>query len=173
MQHDASLGTSRVRGRDLPHGTFVRDAVVLVCPPDPTGDAAVRFAAREAALRRTRLVVVASFGRPVDPDLESIEIPDAELRRRARVLAESTLCRALGRPLHELPTHEIVTEPGETPQVLLRDYRDAALVVASVRGGLLHRLGAIWTGEDRLARRCLSPLALVPGGSVGQTGEVR
>lgn len=162
----ASLGASRsmrVRPRDLPRGTYVRDAVVLACPDGSEGDAAVRFAVREAQLRGARLVVMTSYMVPVDPDLESIETPDAELRRRARTRAEVTLCRALGRAADQLPAHDIVTESGPASFVLLRDYADAQLIVTAVnRRGLLARFGGGDAAGATLVRRSRSPVALVP-----------
>lgn len=154
---------ARVRSRDLPRGTYVRDAVVLACPSGLDGDAAVRFAVRESALRGARLVVIASYVTPVDPDLESIETPEAELRRRARTRAETTLCRALGRAHSQLPPHEIVTESGPAVHVLLRDYADAQLiVVAQMHRGPLARLGAIHANGTALVLRSRSPVAFVP-----------
>jgi hypothetical protein len=147
----------------LPRGTYVRNAVVLACPRDPGGDAAVRFAVREAHLRAARLVVVASYVIPVDPDLESIETPDAELRRRARTTAEVTLCRALGRAADQLPQHEIVTESGPAAYVLLRDYTDAQLiVVADTHRRPLARFGTVQADGAAVIRRSRAPVALVP-----------
>lgn len=162
----------RVRRRDLPGGTYVRDAVVLACPTGTEGDAAVRFAVREAELRPARLVVVASYVTPVDPDLESIETPEAELRRRARARAEATLCRALSRATDQLPAHEIVTEPGPPSFVLLRGYAGAQLiVVAAARHGLLARFGVVDADGAALVRRSRSPVVLVPCGPPAADGS--
>jgi hypothetical protein len=141
----------------------VRGAVVLACPSGPDGDTAVRFAFREAALRRAPLVVIASYMRPVDPDLESIETPDSELRRQARTGAEITLGRALGLPHSQLPAYEIVTEPGPATDVLLRDCGDAQLiVVVELPRNPLVRFGAVRADGAILVRRSRSPVALVP-----------
>jgi hypothetical protein len=157
--------STRVRQRDLPSGTYVRDAVVLACPIRSEGDAAVRFAVREAQLRGARLVVMTSYMIPVDPDLESIETPDAELRRWARTRAAVTLCRSLGRAAAQLPDHNIVTESGPATVVLLRSYADAQLIVAAVtHRGLLARFGARDADGATLVRRSRAPVALVPGG---------
>jgi hypothetical protein len=154
---------ARVRGRDLPRSTFVRGAVVLACPSGPDGDAAVRFAFREAALRRAPLVVIACFASPVDPDLESVETPESELRRRARAAAEASLCRALAVPYAQLPAHEIVTEPGPATEVLLRDCAGAQLiVVVEPPRNPLARFAAIHADGAVLVRRSRSPVALIP-----------
>lgn len=136
---------------------------MLACPSAPDGDAAVRFAFREAALRRAPLIVIASFIPPVDPDLESIETPDSELRRRARTAAEATLCRALGLACTQLPAHEIVTEPGPATDVLLRDCGDAQLIVVlELSRNPLARFGAVQADGAVLVRRSRSPVALIP-----------
>jgi truncated hemoglobin YjbI len=89
----------RIRERDLPHETLVRDAVVVGCDGTPSCDAAVRFAAAEARLRCAELVVVIAYVRPVDPDLPSFDTPDGKPRSRARLAAEQALwCEALGGP---------------------------------------------------------------------------
>lgn len=83
--------------------------VVLGCDGAPDSDAAVRFAAEEARLRHARLVVVAAYERPIDPDLDDFDIPDAELSARARVGCEAALRRALDTPAGGGPTRSPAT----------------------------------------------------------------
>jgi len=54
-------GRPRIRDGQLPHATFVRDAVVVACDGRPSGDAAIRFAVLEARLRSAKLVVVITY----------------------------------------------------------------------------------------------------------------
>jgi nucleotide-binding universal stress UspA family protein len=165
-------GRQQIRERDLPRATFVRDAVVLGCDSTPSCDAAVRFAAAEAELRRAKLVVVIAYFRSIDTDLPDFDTPDSELRSRARLAAEQALCRALDRPPGSLPDCQIVTERGPASTVLLRDYRGAQLLVVGTR----HR----WLLPGRtvryLTRHSPVPVVVVPAdhsGSGSDDGEDR
>lgn len=150
-------GQRVIRERDLPHATFVRNAVVVACDGRPSCDAAVRFAVAEARLRHAELVLVIAYLRSVDPDLPAYYTPDSDLRSRARADAEQALSRALGLPLAELPRFHIVTERGPARWVLMRDYRDAQLLVIGTR----HRLLAGRTVRY-LTRRSPVPVVIVP-----------
>jgi nucleotide-binding universal stress UspA family protein len=157
----------RIRVRDLPHETFVRDAVVVGCDGTPSCDAAVRFAAAEARLRSAELVVVIAYVRPVDPDLPSFDTPDGELRSQARLAAEQALCRALGLPAGGLRGIHIVTEPGPVRWVLLRDYRQAQLLVVGRRRRLLHGRTVGYLTRHSPVPVVIVPPAWVPGGGPG------
>jgi nucleotide-binding universal stress UspA family protein len=148
----------RVRERDLPHATFVRNAVVVGCDGKPPSDAALRFAAAEAQLRGAELVVVIAYARPVDPDLPSFYTPDSELRSRARRAAEQSLCRALGLPAGELAGSHIVTERGSVALVLARDYGEAQLLVVGARRRRFTQGGTV----RYLTRHSLVPVVVVP-----------
>lgn len=168
LRRERGTQRRRVRRQDLPSGTFVRDAVVLGCDGGQDGDAAVRFAVREAQLRKANLVVMIAYFGPVDPDLESIETPGSELRSKARSRAESALCRALGLPVWQLPPHQIVTELGPPTRVLLHEYGGAQLLVVGLDGRQLfaRMLHGPSVGEE-LARRSAVPVVLVPPASGG------
>jgi nucleotide-binding universal stress UspA family protein len=147
-----------IRERDLPRATYVRDAVVVGCDGRLSCDAAIRFAAAEAQLRGAELVVVIAYGRPVDPDLPSFYTPDTELRSRARLAAEQAVDRALGQQAAGLRGVHVVTERGLASWVLLRDYRQAQLLVVGTR----HR----WLLQGRtvryLTRHSPVPVVVVP-----------
>jgi nucleotide-binding universal stress UspA family protein len=136
---------------------------VLGCDGQPTSDAAIRFAVREARLRRARLVVVIAYFIPVDPDLESIETPDSVLRSRARTRAEVAMCRALTLPIDQLPQHEIVTEPGPAGRILRRDYDTAQLIVIGThQRHLLQRLLHGQSTSRDLIEHSNVPVVVVP-----------
>ncbi len=67
--------------------------VVVGCDGTPASDAALRFAVEEARLRHARLIVVAAYYRPIDPDIDTFDIPDSVLRER--VWEHTAMC--LGR----------------------------------------------------------------------------
>jgi nucleotide-binding universal stress UspA family protein len=141
-------------------------AVVLACGGDPSGDEAVRFAVREARLREAPLVVVATYLKPIDPDLESFDLSDGQLRADARRRAESALARALAGSDEELPEHETVAARGTPGRVLLRDFSDAELVV--VGSHHRHLLGRMLHGESvsgELIHHSKIPVVVVPPGS--------
>jgi len=83
----------------------VRNAVVVGCDGKPDSDSALRFAAQEAELRAAPLVVVTAFFRPIDPDIDSFDTPDSELRAQAHETAETALARALCRTESRLSFH--------------------------------------------------------------------
>jgi nucleotide-binding universal stress UspA family protein len=142
---------------DLPH------AVVVGCDGRPDGDAALRFAAREAQLRGTRLLLVTAFFEPVDPDQDSIEIPRDELRNRARSDAERALCRALGATASTLPEHETITAQGEASRILLDEYGTAEMIVIGTHQR--HLLGRILHGHstsEDLIHHSRVPVVIVP-----------
>jgi nucleotide-binding universal stress UspA family protein len=159
-------GLRRARAQDLPHATFVRNAVVVGCDGKPSSDAALRFAAAEAQLRHAELVVVIAYGRPVDPDVPSFYTPESELRSRARQAAEQSLGRVLGLPECELPGFHIVTEHGPAPWVLVRDYREAQLLVVGARRRSLLPGRTV----RYLVRHSPVPVVVVPAGRPGLAG---
>jgi nucleotide-binding universal stress UspA family protein len=147
-----------IRERDLPHATFVRDAVVVGCDGGLSCDAAIRFAAGEARLRGAELVVVIAYGRPVDPDLPSFYTSDGELRSRARRAAEQAVGRALGQQAAGLPGVHVVTERGPAPWVLLQEYRQAQLLVVGTRPRRLRQGRTV----RYLTRHSPVPVVVVP-----------
>jgi nucleotide-binding universal stress UspA family protein len=144
----------------------MRGSVVVATDGGGASDAALRTATAEAERRQTTLLVVISYRRPIDPDLDDIETPVAELETRARELASRALCRALSLPAERLPLHRIVTEHRELTHVLLRSFGDAALiVVASDHRLALRHLTGGYVSAGRLARRSRAPVVIVPPSS--------
>jgi nucleotide-binding universal stress UspA family protein len=138
-------------------------AVVVGCDGMPDSDAALRFAVREAALRSARLVLVMSFFRPTDPDLDEYDTPESELRSRALRTAEASLCRALSLTPERLPVHQTVTGPGEPSRVLLHDYGTAELfVLGSHHRNLLKRVFSGHATSRSLIHRGHVPVVVVP-----------
>jgi nucleotide-binding universal stress UspA family protein len=141
-------------------------AVVLACGGDPSGDEAVRFAVREARLRQAPLVVVATYLRPVDPDLESFDLSESQLGALAKDRAEKAMARALASPGEQLPEHQTVAACGTPGRVLLRDFGGADLVV--VGSHHRHLLGRLLHGESvsgELIHHGRVPVVVVPPGS--------
>lgn len=139
------------------------DAIVVGCDGDPDSHGALRFAAVEAEMRSARLVVLATFFRPVDPDLNDYDTPDTVLAGRARAAARRCLCQALGCDEPDLPRHEIVAARGAPGRVLLTGFGDAQLVVVGThqRHVLSRLLHGPSTSAD-LIHHGQMPVAVVP-----------
>ncbi len=152
-----------MRRRDIAEPVDSRDTVVAATDGAVASDAAIRKAAAEAQRRETPLIVLMNYQRPIDPDLDEFETPIAVLEARARRRASDALCRALSLPEDLLPQHRIVPEHRELTYVLLRNYRDAALiVVCAERGHQLRRMLGGYVSVGRLARRSSAPVLVVP-----------
>ena len=136
--------------------------VVVGCDASPASDAALRFAAEEARLRRARLLVVAAYDRPIDPDLDDFDTPDAELQRSARACTESVVQRAFGRPGMREVDLEVVAAEGEPSHVLLEHGRDAVMIViGSHDRPMLRRLFGRVTSRGLLHDSTV-PITIVP-----------
>lgn len=159
-----ALRRERWRPAVTPTGLVdVRHAVVVGCDGKPHSDAALRYAVAEADRRSARLLVVTTYVRPVDPDLDTIETPEGTLQARARRSAESALCRALALPDNHLPPHQILTERGEVSRVLLSRYGDAELIVlGSHQRRLPHRIIRGRSTSRTVVRKAHVPVVVVP-----------
>lgn len=130
-------------------------------------DPALRFAAYEAHLRGVQLVVGIAHLRPVDPDIDSFDTPEAELNLISRDKAHRALLRALDVPPERLPPHRIVTGSGD-PTALLLAIEGAALIVVGLRHR--HPLDRFVHGPTRaaaLTRHTTVPVVVVPS-AIGQ-----
>jgi nucleotide-binding universal stress UspA family protein len=150
----------------------VRDAVVVGCDGAEDSYGALRFAAAEASVRSVRLVVLATYLHPVDPDLEESGRSDAVLAEHATTAARQALCRALTAGEQQLPAHEIVSEPGLPAHVLLTRCGQAQLLVLGThQRHLLSRLlhGPSTSGD--LIHHGSVPVVVVPPAWVASTGR--
>jgi nucleotide-binding universal stress UspA family protein len=135
--------------------------IVVGCDGGPRSDAALRFAADEAELRGARLIIVAAYPGPMDPDLDQFDTPDNELRAQAYAQADRSRQRALG-PSVARPPHEIVVLPGDPARVLLELGRNAIMIVIGrSERSLLARLFGHVTGR-KLVRHTDVPVVVVP-----------
>jgi nucleotide-binding universal stress UspA family protein len=125
-------------------------------------DPALRFAAHEAALRGVQLVVVIAHLRPVDPDIDSYDIPESELCRVSQEKASRALSRALGLPAERLPPHRIITGSGDPSALLLKTEGAQLIVVGLYHRHLLDRLIHGPVRAAALVRHTGVPVAIVP-----------
>ncbi|MDX6245255.1 MAG: hypothetical protein QOE76_2978 [Frankiales bacterium] len=140
-----------------------RRAVVVGCAADAGGDEALYFAVVQARLRTCPLIVVATYLRPVDPDLESFDIPDAVLAEHAHKHAAAALQRVARRDGQPLPEHRVVTAQGLPWRVLLHDFPDAGLIVVGAHHrGALRRLLHGQTTAGELVHHSRVPVVVVP-----------
>ncbi len=137
--------------------------VVVGCDGTPASDAALRFAVEEARLRHARLIVVAAYYRPIDPDIDTFDIPDSVLRERVWEHTAMCLGRALDAPSDSAGTPEIVTGSGDPAELLLLHAADAVmLVIGSHHRPFLQRLLTHLTSGE-LLRDSPVPVTMVPG----------
>lgn len=137
--------------------------VVVGCDGTAGSDEALRFAAREAKLHRARLLLVAAYDRPIDPDVEEFDVSDQVLQARARDAATTNLRRALDPASGHLPEHlDIVAAEGDPAQVLL-DHADGAvmIVIGSHDRPMLQRLFGRVTSRE-LLHDSVVPVTIVP-----------
>lgn len=125
----AKRGSWRERSLRVSRQVDSRHAIVVGCDGDPATDGALRFAALESLRRQAKLIVVATYFKPIDPDLDDYDTPESELQRRAHDAAHDALRRALDLTTAVLPPHEIVTTQGPPAKVLMNGFADADLIV--------------------------------------------
>jgi len=136
--------------------------VVVGCDASPASDPALRFAAEEARLRHARLLVIAAYDRPIDPDLDDFDTPDAEFQEAAHARTQTALQRAVGRSNMRDVDLEIVAVEGEPSQVLLEHGRDAVMIViGSHDRPMLQRLFGRVTSRGLLHDSTV-PITIVP-----------
>lgn len=145
-----------------PATTVGEPCVVVGCDGSAASDAALRFAAREASLHAVRLVIVAAYDRPIDPDSGTFDIPDTELAARARARTEHVLRRAFSTSDVHLPKHAIVTAEGDPAQVLLDHAANAVMIVIGWHDrSMLQRLFGHLTSRHLLYGSAV-PVTIVP-----------
>jgi nucleotide-binding universal stress UspA family protein len=168
----AGIGQSSIGQGGASRELDVRHAVVVGCDGQPESDAALRFAVREASLRSARLVMVMSFFKPIDPDLDEYDTPESELRSRALRTAEASLCRALSLAPEHLPIHQTVTGQGEPSRVLLHDYGTAELfVLGSHHRNLVKRVFSGHATSRTLIHQGHVPVVVVPPDWIAPTAD--
>lgn len=137
-------------------------AVVVGCDGSDGCESAMRYAIAEAARRRARLIVVTTFERPIDPDVDSFDIVEDDLERAARRAAELCLARATE---HEGPVaagSTVLAVDGPAVDALTEASTAAAVVVVGARhGGLIHRALSGSTTRAVLAHARI-PVVVVP-----------
>lgn len=140
------------------HDSFV----VVGCDGTPGSDPALRFAAEEARLRGARLLLVAAYDRPIDPDLDDFEVADEVLQRRARDAASTNLQRALSSSPDQLPDHHVVAAEGDPAKVLLEQADGAVMIVIGShdRSALQRLFGRVTSRE--LLHDTVVPVTIVP-----------
>lgn len=131
--------------------------VVVGCDGRPDSDVVLRFAAEEASCRGARLVVVAAYDAPIDPDLQQFDSPDAERASQARARVGAACARVgVSRPV------DIEVAAGDPVAMLLRHAEPAALIViGSHQRGFARRLLGHGTAR-RLLHDAAVPVTVVP-----------
>jgi nucleotide-binding universal stress UspA family protein len=139
--------------------------VIVGCDGQPASDSALRFGVGEADYRQLPLVLVTAYFRPVDPDLDSFDASENELRSRAYDGAEAALGRALGLGASALPPHTVVIGEGLAAHLLLEASADAVMIVVGRhhdRRLLLRRLINGPSTSSDLLHHARCPVVVVP-----------
>lgn len=128
-------------------------------------DGALRFAAREAQLRGSPLIVVLGYIGPIDPDADDFETSKSVQVRRHEPEAIGAMVRALDVPRSALPPHRIVCDDLEPAALLVRvSVRNRAelIVVGQHYRHLFDRLMHGPSRVSKLARCSHVPVVVVP-----------
>lgn len=140
-------------------------AIVVGCDGYRDSHGALRFAVQEAALRLAPLVIVATYLRPVDPDVDDFDTPEKMLADRAVAAARGALRQALSASEDGLPPHEVVTASGPASHVLITKFEQAQILVVGTRQR--HLLSRLWHGPStstNLIHHARMPVVVVPPG---------
>lgn len=128
-------------------------------------DPALRFAAHEAQLRGSALIVVFGYVGPIDPEADDFETTKSVQVRRHEPAAIGALLRALDVPRNALPPHRIVCDDLEPAALLVRVAHHAGadlIVVGQQYRHLCDRLLHGPSQVSKLARRSKVPVVVVP-----------
>lgn len=128
-------------------------------------DAALRFAAREAQLRGSALIVVFGYIGPIDPDADDFETTKSVQVRRHEPEAIGAMLRALDVTRSALPPHRIVCDDLEPAALLVRVSVRAGAELIVVGQQYRHLFDRLLHGPSRvskLARRSNLPVVVVP-----------
>ena len=63
--------------------------VVVGCDGSAGSEFTIRFGIQEARRRQTSLLILTAFERPIDPDIDSFDVPEDQLKRRVQRRAEA------------------------------------------------------------------------------------
>ena len=146
---------------------MAQSTVLVGCDGSPDDDPALRFAADEARTRQAHLVVATGYHRPVDPDLDSFDVADAELEGQAQALVHEAMGRAFAATGIPCPYAVVVAE-GDLARVLLNASAEDGVVMIVVGGHnreLRHRLLGRLNSSRFHADRPI-PLTVVPQDAV-------
>jgi nucleotide-binding universal stress UspA family protein len=136
--------------------------IVVGCDGDADSDPALRFAFDEARERRTSVLLVTSYCRPVDSDVDEFDAPDDVLQDRAKARVERALHRAIGGEPVDLPSYAIVAKEGDPAHVIVSEGAEAAMIViGSHDRALLKRMLGHLTREH-IVHDSRVPVTVVP-----------
>jgi nucleotide-binding universal stress UspA family protein len=145
-------------------------SVVVGVDPSSAGQAALRFALREALVRGTELVAVRTWTPPAFtmtyPVASVVTALEDDQAAEARTVVEDQLKLAVEDvPGADAVERRVVVAHGPAAQVLVDEGRDATLLVVGSRGlGALSRavLGSV---SSSVLHHAIGPVAVVPAGA--------
>jgi len=117
--------------------------VVVGCDGSAGSGFTIGFGIQEARRQQTSLLILTAFERPIDPDIDSFDVPEDQLKRRAQSRAEAFLALAVTRRRRQAAEGvRGVRQFRGSGQVLTgRAGADAVVGVEVVRGDDLHHIG--------------------------------
>lgn len=141
-------------------------AVVVGCDGTDSCRAAMRYAIREAVRRRAEMVVVTTFERPIDPDLDSFDVTARELTDRAHHAAARCLADASEQTGLSASHPRILVQEGRLADALVATASFAAVIVIGAHhsSALEHVLlgSPLGTTTRVLLKHTTVPVVVVP-----------
>lgn len=136
--------------------------VVVGCDGSPGSESTIGFGIQEARRRHTSLLIVTAFERPIDPDIDSFDVPEDHLEHLAQSRAEAVLALAVEQVGPAPARTRIIAVDGQAAHTLANMGTDVSVIVVGAhQGGFMSRLLSGSTGRDIL-KHAQVPVIILP-----------
>ncbi len=136
--------------------------VVVGCDGSDGSDVTISFGIQEARRRRASLLILTAFERPIDPDIDSFDVSEDRLKRKARAMVEAFLALAVTRVGPAPAETRVIAVDGQAAHTLVNmGTAVSVIVVGSHQGGFMSRVLYGSTGRDVL-KHAKVPVIILP-----------
>ncbi len=136
--------------------------VVVGCDGSDGSEFTIGFGIQEARRRNTSLLVLTAFERPIDPDIDSFDVPQNQLKRQVERTAEAFLALAVTRVGPAPAETRVIAVDGQAAHTLVNmGTAVSVIVVGSHQGGFMSRVLYGSTGRDVL-KHAKVPVIILP-----------
>jgi nucleotide-binding universal stress UspA family protein len=136
--------------------------VVVGCDGSDGSEFTIGFGIQEARRRQTSLLILTAFERPIDPDIDSFDVPEDQLKRRAQSRAEAFLALAVAQVGPAPADTRVIAFDGRAAHALVNMGTDVSvIVVGSHQGGFMSRAIYGSTGRD-IIKHAQVPVIILP-----------